>query len=249
MIKEALLEQAGLNTSEVKIYKRLLEYGELSPPKLSELTGLGRQNTYAALKTLVQKELIEQIPRRKKLAYRLQNPSQLIELVDRQINESKIVQKSLKANLPELLGMFSLKSGKPGVTYFEGVEAVKNLYLDGLRMKPKEVLVFSSVHDEERWGDFLLSYLKRKAQNGTVTKIISSTEPTKEKIESDKLLLMKRKYIPDEIFHLDSELAIAEDQVQIITFDKQMRGFSITSKEVAQTLATIFNALWEADFK
>lgn len=249
MIKQGLLQQAGLNDSEVKIYRRLLEYGELTPPKLSTITGLTRQNTYAALKTLAKKDLIEPLSRRKKLTYQLKNPNNLLEMVDKQISDSKIVQKSLKANMPELLSMFSLKSGKPGITYFDGMESAKNIYLDGLRTKPQEVLVFSSIHDEQRWGDFLFSYLKRKAQNGTVTRIISSTKPTAQRSESDKQLLMQRKYIPDSIFHLDTEIAIASNQVSFITFEKVVKGFVITSDEVAQTMRTIFEALWASNFK
>ena len=124
MIKQSILEQSGLNDSEVKIYKRLLEFGELTPPKLAELTGLTRQNTYAALKTLAKKNLIEPLSRRKKLIYQLKDPNMLLELVDKQIADTKMVQKSLKANMPELMGLFSLKGNKPGITYFDGIEAV-----------------------------------------------------------------------------------------------------------------------------
>ncbi|MEI6236995.1 MAG: helix-turn-helix domain-containing protein [Candidatus Saccharibacteria bacterium] len=248
MIKEALLEQAGLNQSEVKVYKRLLEYGELAPPRLSELTGLARQNTYAALKTLTKKELIEVVSRRKKLAYQVQHPNKLVELVDKQIDESKMVQKSLKANMPELISLFSLASSKPGIIYFDGLESIKNIYLDGLRSKPEEVLVFRSTHDDDKLGVFLTSFKKRRALNGTKTKMISQTIPTKEKIEEDKQLLIQRKYVPDDIFHLDTEIAIADNQVSFITFDKQIKGFVITSKEVAQTLRTIFESLWVAEF-
>ncbi|HUD03324.1 MAG TPA: helix-turn-helix domain-containing protein [Patescibacteria group bacterium] len=65
MIKNTFLEQVGLNQSEIKIYKRLLDYGELTPPRLAMLTGLTRQNTYAALKTLVNKQLIEDVTNKK----------------------------------------------------------------------------------------------------------------------------------------------------------------------------------------
>jgi len=248
MIKETLLEQSGLNQSEVKIYKRLLESGELTPPRLSELTGLTRQNTYAALRTLASKQLIEQIPRRKNLIYQVQHPNKLVEFVDKQIDETKIVQKSLSANLPELISLFNLTSSKPGIVYFEGLESIKNIYLDGLRNKPEEVLVFRSTHDDEKLGNFLINYKKRRALNGTKTRMISQTEVTEQMIQDDKQLLIQRRYVPDEVFHLDTEVAIASNQVSFITFDKKVTGFVITSKEVAQTLRTIFESLWLAKF-
>ena len=248
MIKELLLEQSGLNQSEVKIYKRLIEYGELTPPRLSELTGLTRQNTYAALRTLTSKQLIDLVPRRKNLTYQAQHPNKLVEYVDKQINETKIVQKSLAANLPELVSLFNLTNSKPGIVYFEGLESIKNIYLDGLRSKPEEVLVFRSTHDDDKLGNFLINYKKRRALNGTRTKMISQTEVTEQMIQDDKKLLIQRKYVPDEVFHLDTEVAIASNQVSFITFDKKVTGFVITSKEVAQTLRTIFDSLWLAKF-
>lgn len=249
MIKESLLEQSGLNKSEVKIYKRLLEYGESTPPKLSELSGIARQNTYAALKTLTSKDLIEISNRRKKLTYRAQHPNKLVELIDKKVNETKIVQKSIKANIPELINIFGLTNNRPGIVYFDGLEGIKNIYLDGLRTKPKEVLVFRSSHDDEKLGQFLNSFKKRRALNGTKTRMISQTKVTKEIINTDKQLFIQRKYIPDEIFHLDTEVAIADNQVSFITFDKKILGFVITSREVAQTLKIIFESLWQAEFK
>jgi sugar-specific transcriptional regulator TrmB len=248
MIKETLLEQSGLNQSEVKIYKRLLESGELTPPRLSELTGLTRQNTYAALRTLASKELIELVPRRKKLTYQAQHPNRLVEFVDKQIDETKMVQKSLTANLPELVSLFNLANSKPGIAYFEGLENIKSIYLDVLRSKPAEVLVFRSTHDDEILGNFLIDIKKRRALNGTKTRMISQTEITKEKIQEDKQLLVQRKYVPDDVFHLDTEVAIIDNQVSFITFDKKITGFVITSKEVPQTLRTIFESLWVAKF-
>jgi sugar-specific transcriptional regulator TrmB len=248
MIKESLLEQSGLNQSEVKIYKRLLEYGELTPPRLSELTGLARQNTYAALRTLASKELIELVPRRKNLTYQAQHPNKLVEFVDKQIDETKIVQKSLTANLPELVSLFNLANNKPGVAYFEGLENVKTIYLDVLRSKPAEVLVFRSTHDDDVLGNFLIDIKRRRALNGTKTRMISQTEVTSEKIQEDKQLLVQRKYVPDEVFHLDTEVTIIDNQVSFITFDKKIAGFVITSKDVSQTLRTIFESLWQAQF-
>ena len=250
MIKESLFEQSGLNQSEVKIYKRLLEYGELTPPRLSELTGLARQNTYAALKTLANKQLIEVITRRKKLTYQVQHPNKLVELVNKQIDETKMVQKSLTANLPELISLFNLTSSKPGIVYFEGLVNIKKIYSDWLRVKPDEILVLSSSHDFEKLGhDYLIRHNKRRASSGTKLRIISQAKGFKGIEHIDKQLLLQRKYIPDEIFHLDTEVAIGNDQVSFITFDKKLTGFVITSKEVAQTLRTIFESLWQAEYK
>jgi len=248
MIKDSLFEEIGLNHSEIKIYKRLLEYGELSPPRLSELTGLTRQNAYAALRTLSNKELIDEDRRKKKLTYRPVHPGKLNELVDRKIDESREVHRSLQSFLPELEGMYFLSGNKPGITYFEGLNGVKRIYEDILKDKPNQVQVFRSVYDKERLDKYLTWYIKRQLAAGIETRIISPKLVTDDLIEKDKKLNRARKYVPESLFRINTQIMIYNNNIAFITLEKKLMGFVISSKDVAQTLRTIFETLWVAKF-
>lgn len=249
MIKESLLEQSGLNQSEVKIYKRLLEYGELTPPRLSELTGLARQNTYAALKTLVGKDLIEDITNKKTLRYRLLHPNKLKDLIDKQINDKVTIQKSLQASLPELSSQYFLSSNKPGITYFEGLDGIRKIFEDILKSKPDEVQIFRSVFDEIRLDKYLPVYVERQKNAIKLTRIISPSVVTPERLQEDKRLNRLRKYIPEELFKINTQIEIYNDNVAFMTYGKRPMGFVISSKDVAASLKTVFELVWQSDFK
>lgn len=249
MIKETLLEQSGLNQSEVKIYKRLLEYGELTPPRLSELTVLTRQNTYAALKTLAGKNLIEKVSNRKKLLYRPLHPNNLKNLIEKQIEDKLSTQKALQASIPELTSQYFLSSDKPGITYFEGLDGIKKIFEYILKSKPDEVQIFRSVFDKTRLNDYLINYIVRQKNAIKLTRVISPSVVTPERLQEDKRLNRVRKYIPEELFKINTQIEIYDDNVAFMTYGKRLMGFVISSKDVAESLRTIFELVWQADFK
>jgi len=249
MIKNTFLEQVGLNQSEIKIYKRLLDYGELTPPRLAMLTGLTRQNTYAALKTLVNKQLIEDVTNKKKLRYRLLHPNKLNDLINEQIDEKVLVQKAVQASLPEITSQYFLSSNKPGITYFEGLEGIKKIFEDILKAKPEEVQIFRSVLDEVRLDEFLPGYLNRQVAAGIKTRIISPKVITSELLFEDKQLNRVRKYVPEELFKIYTQIEMYNDNVAFMAYKKRLMGFVISSKDVAASLKTVFELVWQADFK
>jgi sugar-specific transcriptional regulator TrmB len=244
-MKNILFEQAGLSKNEAEIYKLVLEHGEIVPPQIAELTGITRQNTYAILKSLVQKELVEEIDRKKKLTYRPLHPSALIEHVKRRRKEQELAEKTLEAAIPELAGIFNLSTNKPGVTYFEGIEGVKKIYENTLSEKPDEILVLRSPYDQGRLGPYLTGYVKRRARLGIKSKIILPKIMQKAADIEDQKYLRERKFIDKNIFNISTEIDIYNDQVAFISLDKKVMGFIISSKDVAQTFRNIFELIWD----
>ncbi len=247
-MKSTLLEQAGLNKNEAEIYRLVLEHGEMVPPTVAELSGVTRQNAYAILKSLVQKELLEEIEKKKKLTYRPLHPNALVEYAKRRREEQEVTERALEAALPELAGIFNLSTNKPGVSYFEGVKGVKKIYESTLKEKPEEILVFRSAKDTSRLGLYIGGYAKRRARLGIKSRIISPTPLKSNTKATDKELLRERKHLPESIFGLSTEIDIYNDQVAFIAFDKKLLGFVVSGKDVAQTMRNIFELVWKAKY-
>ena len=86
--------------------------------------------------------------------------------------------------------------------------------------------------------------MKRRTKIGIKTRIISPTKVSSDIKTEDLGLNRIRKYIPESIFHLNTQVSIYNDQVAFIAFEKKLMGFVISSKDVAQTLRTIFEIVW-----
>lgn len=248
MQKISVLREAGLNENECKIYQRLLEYGELSPPKLALLTGLTRQNTYAVLKTLNQKDLIEEVVKQKKLAYKPLHPNKLVDLVSAKKREAEMAEEAIKANLPIFANLFNLSNYRTSVSYFEGLNGVKAIYEDALRDKPEEIMIFQSTYDEKIMGRYLQGYLRRRAEKGIVARMISPREGANGEIVDEPNLKRQIKYIPSTLFQTSAEISFSKNLVAFITYKKKLHGFVITSGEVTKTLKVIFDLIWAADY-
>jgi len=244
MIKQSVFKEIGLNENEVIVYNLLLDYGEIAPPKISELTSINRQNAYAIINSLLRKGLVEEIDRRKKLTYRPLHPQKLVQYAENRRKEAEIAEEALKTALPELSSLYHLSTNKPGITFFEGLEGIKKIYEDILKEKPEELLVFRSPHDKERLGQYLVGYMKRREKIGIKTRIISPNKITDAIQKEDISLNRTRKYLPEGKFHLNTQISIYNDQVAFIAFEKKLMGFVISSKDVAQTLKTVFELVW-----
>ncbi len=245
-MKTEIFEKIGLNANESYIYNILLTNGEMRAPNIAEKAHLKltRQNTYAVLKSLTKKGLVEEFDKRKKLTYRVEHPQKLLEVIEEQKKELEENEKTVEALMPEIISDYNLAHNKPGVVYYEGIEGIKKIYEDTLREKPEEILVFRSPFEEDKLGQYIHGYTKRRAALGIKTKIISPKKPAKEILVEDRERLRERKYIKKEIFSLYTEINVYKNKVAFIAFGKKTMGFIVESPEVAQTMRTVFNLVW-----
>jgi sugar-specific transcriptional regulator TrmB len=247
-LKSNIFTQAGLNKNEAAVYELVLDKGEITPPEIAEKLNLGRTNVYAILNNLADLELIEEIGRKKKMTFRPLPPSNLLALAEKNKIAAEESEKMIRSIVPQLMSTYNLSSGKPGIVFYEGLEGVKKLYEERLKEKPEEVLVLRSIYDNEKLGTYLQGYVKRTALAGIKTRIISPREITKEVEENDKTYLRERKYIPEKIFCSDTQIDIYNDRVVFINLHNKLMGFIVNSKDVANSMKTIFELLWRAKF-
>lgn len=119
------LKQFDLNSSEITVYLWLLENGQSSPPIVSRETKIARTNCYHILDQLVLKGLAAKHLEGKRNDYLANPPEALLALLD----QKKELARKL---LPDLEGLYMLKKSKPKITYFDGLENVKKIYLQSL---------------------------------------------------------------------------------------------------------------------
>ncbi|CAN5187156.1 hypothetical protein BH11PAT4_BH11PAT4_5230 [soil metagenome] len=73
------IEKIGLHPTEATIYANLLQKSSLTVAELAELTGVGRTNIYPYLRSLIQANLLVELP--KKRGYTLSHPTALREVI------------------------------------------------------------------------------------------------------------------------------------------------------------------------
>lgn len=236
------LATIDISPAERAAYEALLTHGPLAPPSLAKIARLTRVNSYAALKGLSQKGLATEKEIKKKLVYTPEPPTKLSDLARAKEAQAKADSLALEALIPSLMNQFALVSGKPGISHYEGLDGIKQIYEDTLRSPGYgESLVMRSIYDSKEIEPYILDYVRRRAKLGIRNRTLT---PYFKSSRDDEELLRLRRFLPKEKFSLPTEISIYGDKVSLISLRKDLIGTVIQSKDVAETFRIIFEVLW-----
>ncbi len=249
------LELVGLNQKESRIYAYLLSVPGAYPSDIAEKTKINRSTTYKTLTSLAIKGLVAEIEKGKKIFYRSENPKKLKYLAKNRIMQAELMNDRIEKISPILEGVFNKASGRPGVTYYEGKDAVVNAYMSHVQVeKGYQMLAFVSVVDLK---DFLPTkqfkfYIKEKERLGITAKGITSTHSYSYQFSEDMFLGINKKiwpefhYIKEDLFNFPGEITLFDNnKISIVKFDTlQPIAVIIEDQMIYDVLKAIFNIVW-----
>lgn len=255
-MNEEILQEAGLTKPEAQIYAILVKNSPCPPPKLADLAGESRTNTYKLLDTLEEKGLVSRDESQKKLRYWANNPSNLLENLKRQRLEAETFEKRFQDNLPSMIDEYFRYSEQPSIRYFNGVNGVKQVYQDQLDdAKPIIFTMSFGIRDffgEEGMHTIRNEYprrgIERKVFYADVAHDLDPSWPTIPTGESDKLMLLERVWVDDDDLKVPVEWSVYGNKVSIISLGTEIVGMIIESPQIAASLREIF-ALLERKIK
>ncbi|MCQ2571196.1 MAG: hypothetical protein MJ154_03040 [Candidatus Saccharibacteria bacterium] len=246
-----LLQKAGLNEKQAKAYYCLLENGAQTPLELSENIKESRENCYAILKRLAELELVEQLPS-KKTTYRALNPSNLEVLAEKRRKLMAKNEKAIKDNISSLLSVFYSNNEMPGSRTLEGIEGIKEVYNDMLRVK-EDVYFIRTKADKALGHDgiqdsFIRRYRDRRPLLGIHT--YGLTPVLKLAIQNqkngrDRSINFHRTWMPENAYESPVEIDVYGDKVAFISFGESMMATIITSPAIAESIRWILKTLMD----
>lgn len=233
-----VLAKIGLNEKQANVYLALLELGTASVQTVAQKADIKRPTAYLVLDELEQKGLVSVIPQKKAL-YTAESPERLISDLSRK-------QELLKSYLPSLLAFYNAKKEKPRVQLFSGKEGVKQVY-DKI-YESTEVWFFGTIQGpEEIYPEGLYTFLKKvKEKNLKVRDILVHREPELKYAREVERPPSYETRIAPKGMELFADNAIFGDSVVFFSFHPQIFATVISSKEVAQSLRTIFDMAWQS---
>ncbi len=251
-----ILKKAGLNEAQAKVYDCLLKNGALSPTELAAKAGQSRENCYAIAKKLVELGIIEQTSD-KKIKYRVLNPSALEVLAEKRRKVVAKNEKFVKENLSSLLDIFYANNEMPGARTLEGIEGIKEVFRDNLRVK-KDVYFLRTTADEVLSGwkgdNFLHEYRDQLPIMGIHTYGLTPITPqAKKKVKTgrDQAINFHRTWMPAEDYTAPVEIQAYGDKVALISFGETEMATVITSPTIAESIRQILKLLmkfYEANY-
>ena len=233
-----------LSPAERTAYETLITHGAMAPPQLAKAAQLTRVNAYAALRGLAQKGLAKEKDVNKKRVYSPEPPTKLQQLARQKAEQAKAGLDSIEAIIPSLMNQYALVSGQPGISHYEGLDGIKQIYEDSLRPPHyEESLVMRSIYDSNEIQPYILKYIKRRAKLGIRNRTLSPPVDYRTGVH-DKELLRQSRFLTKDRFSIPTEISIYGDKVSLVSLRKDLIGTVIQSKDVAQTFRILFELLW-----
>ena len=239
------LKKLGMTQKEIGFYLKLLEYGESGVNNLSRSLGENRTSTYSLLKTMQKRGFV---------SFYVKNNLKIFVPTDPAILISQFVDgaNSLKKLLPELLAVHN-KYGKikPKITFYEGVDGIKQIGELLLEVPGSTRLSFmgidKNIHPEiERYYEE--DFINRRIEAGiTYRGIVTGKIPMGNKYKAtEKGQLRVLKYIDSKKFPIRIHIDIfPKNKVALYSYHKDdLMGVVIEHENFYNTMKTVFELAW-----
>lgn len=243
-----ILKKAGLNEAQASVYECLLKNGAMTPTELASYTKQSRENCYMITKKLTELGLIEQTGD-KKAKYRVLNPSNLEIMVEKRRKIVAKNEKLVKENISSLLDIFYANNEMPGARTLEGIEGIKEVYKDNLRVK-KDVYFIRTTADRALSGEendnFLHNYRDQLPLLGIHTYALTPVNRDaikKVKTGRDEAINFHRTWMPEEDYMAPVQIQVYGDKVAMIAFGETQMATIITSPVIAEAMRQILKIM------
>lgn len=239
------LKKLGMTQKEIGLYLKLLEYGESGVNQLARSLGANRTSTYSLLKAMQKKGFVSFYVKKKVKIFVPTDPALLINQLIEGAN-------SLKKILPELLAIHNQHGKtKPKITFYEGVDGIKQIGELLLAVPGSTRLSFmgidKDIHPEiEKYyeEDFINRRIELEI---TYRGIVTGKLPMGNKYkatEKDQLRVLKyidSKKLPIRI-HID---VFSKNKVALYSYHKDdLMGVVIEHENFYNTMKTVFELAW-----
>lgn len=243
------LETIGLTTNEANLYELLLRLGEVPANTIIAQTSLPRATVYKSLYSLEQKGLLIKYDKGKIIHFKPEPPTKLLELADTQYRQLERAKKDVQALIPQMTSSYILSVERPVVTTFEGVEGLKQIYEDMLRVgKPIYAVLQAHEVEEGIYAWLTGPFVRKRIKLGIpVQAIVSASKHAEVYAQKDEKEFRTTRIVSNDLFPFQHELDIYGSKVAFIHFKRGERlvGVVVDHPQIAQTMKALFDLAWE----
>lgn len=239
------IEEAGFSNKETAVYLAVLELGRGSVAEIAKTAKVDRTTCYRLLQSLLKIPLIQTFKEDKKTRWAALHPRYLVEYTQK---KKRIVQELF----PELEALYNLSEEKPKLQYFEGTDSLAELTTNIIReVKSRgELLSFSAPGAASIYYSTkeFIKIAQERVDKQIMSKIlIPSIEGVPGyKIGEDWKNWRHIKIIDPARYPIKASFNIWNNKISVLTVKSQPIGVIIESKDVADTLRSIFNLVWDS---
>lgn len=237
------IEEAGFSDKEAAVYIAILEVGRGSVMEIAKTAKVDRTTTYRILQSLLAIPLVQTFKEDKKTKWAALHPRYLIEYIQKK-------KRTIQELFPELEALYNLNEEKPKLAYFEGEEGLGQLMANIINeVKHRgEILSFSAPGAASGYYTTkrFLQLAHERAKKQIMSRILIPTvEGIPGYIEGEDFKNWRHiKIVDPKKFPFKASFNIWNNKVAILTVRSHPVGVVIESKDISDTLRSVFEMVW-----
>lgn len=212
--------------------------GQASIADLAKKSGVKRTSIYHFIENLKERRLLFETSRKKRKVYSAAKPHQLVEL-------GRIRLAEIQGLMPELMAIYNSSEEKPRVTFYEGVDGIREVYADTIQ-EGKPIIGWSDFEALRGvLGEFYKEYpIERAKRNIELRQIVRDSSEARAAMKRDPRFLRETKF-----------MSAAELRCDIMVYGNKVAMMSLMSKppfavlvedgNLAQTHRLVWEELWK----
>jgi len=239
------LEEIGLTRGEAKVYLALFKLGTSTSGPIAKEAGISPSKVYPILEKLIKKGLVGVVIREGSKYFQAASPEKLLGFLEEKKARIAEQQKTIRALLPQLIAK---KKKETKVFFYEGVEAVKNMYNEiYLTLKKGDEYLAYGVRGSPalRKADaFFQNWQMERGKKGIRGKIVYERDAMDIARRRAMAPLTAVRVLPEN-FKTPAAINIYGDKTAIILWGENAYVIIIESEDVANSFREYFKAIWK----
>lgn len=234
-----LLQKLGFSENEIKVYLAALECGVASAQTIAGIAEVKRTTAYSVLNYLINRGIVGKTKIKGKTRFVPEPPQRLLLLV-------KEMEEGVRASMPELEAVYNKNEVKPKVTFYEGIEGIKNVFEDTLREKPKEILMWLTDAYFKDLPGYSSDYIKERVKLGMHARRIAPAGSIwiRKNKQHDTDELSETIAVPPELMTTGIEVNVYNNKLAFMNFAEKM-AIIIESKAIADAMRQAYGLSWK----
>lgn len=239
--------------TQAKIYLQLLELGPTLASIIAKRSKLKRVTVYSALEGLEQKGIVETYKKNDVNYYQACDPEVISNMLEARFDEEKMFFSRAGKQIKEMKRLKEKSDKhvievKGVISYYEGVEEVKNLQEENLNVASKTqycigISGYRALKNAGTWREYINARVKKGMKVYSIQEDNSFGKKYKGR-DGDEL--RETRLVPADKISDHGELNIIGDRIILFTSeDQEAMGVKIVNKKIANILKKLFEMAWD----
>jgi sugar-specific transcriptional regulator TrmB len=246
---EEALSELGLTTTEAKIYLAGRKYGAIGVHDIAKHTRLKRPTIYHALETLAEKGLAARRGTGSKIIFSMSPPEHLKNILKVQQEVLQKQVKTLDTLLPLLIQQTPQDTDTISTIQYDGIEGVKMVVDIALfcRKQHWDILAPAKNFFSDFDKKYAAYYLEQRQLRHITSRSLWERGIGRRKLTPIEIKERNPRYLPKTMEgSFKSVLILFDDKVAIISSLQKLSAILITSQEIHDLFAAMFEGVWQS---